>query len=437
MNPATRESSRLQVFKEDRRVGMLSSDVAGRITFMYDEDVLDDASAVVSVRLPVRRNPYPDHEALPCFENLLPEGDLRSLLATSVHLSVGDVVGQLGVFGGECAGALSLWPEGSAPSRSPKYRSCTATGIRETFGSSRQGTRLASALRMGRLSMSGTQDKLVLYRQPKVGTRADGGPPRYKLPVDGAPSTVLVKRERSRFPGLVQNELAAMSLMEAAGVPTASHTQSALDGTLYETARFDRSLQPDGTVTRQHAEDGCQLTGRASLAKYAQQGGPTYADFIAALARYGADPLEDGERLFRWAVANLALGNRDAHAKNISVLHVEPMTIRLAPAYDVVCTLAYPDLDDVLPLRFGGQLTLAALTPGSLVKAAREFGLAPARARELTADVCDRISASVSTIVGDVERQVGEDAVLPRLEAAVRAQTALLRHTVLSKQSVK
>jgi hypothetical protein len=39
--------------------------------------------------------------------------------------------------------------------------------------------------------------------------------------------------------------------------------------------------------------------------------------------------------------------------------------------------------------------------------------------------------------VGDVERQVGEDAVLPRLEAAVRAQTALLRHTVLSKQSVK
>jgi len=88
MNPATRESSRLQVFKEDRRVGMLSSDTAGRITFTYDEDVLEDPSAVVSVRLPVRRKPYPDHQALPCFENLLPEGELRSLLATSVHLSV-------------------------------------------------------------------------------------------------------------------------------------------------------------------------------------------------------------------------------------------------------------------------------------------------------------------------------------------------------------
>ena len=437
MNPATRESSRHQVFKEDRRVGMLSSDTAGRITFTYDEDVLEDPSAVVSVRLPVRRKPYPDHQALPCFENLLPEGELRSLLATSVHLSVGDIVGQLGVFGGECAGALSLWPEGSAPSRTPEYRSCTAAEIRGTFGMARGRARLARALRLGRLSMSGTQDKVVLYRRPAIGPGARGGSPQYRLPVAGAPSTVLVKRDRSRFPGLVQNELAAMSLMEAAGVPTASHARHALDSTLYETARFDRALLPDGTVMRQHAEDGCQLTGRASVAKYAQRGGPTFADFIAALARYGADPLEDGERLFRWAVANLALGNRDAHAKNVSVLHIQPMTIRLAPAYDVVCTLAYPELDDVLPLRFGGQLALAALTPHSLVKAAREFRLAPARARELTADVCDRISASVSTILGDVERTVGEDDVLHRMEAAVRTQTALVRKTLLSKQSVK
>lgn len=76
---------------------------------------------------------------------------------------------------------------------------------------------------------------------------------------------------------------------------------------LYETARFDRVLNEDGSVVRHHAEDGCQLTGRTSLAKYAQGNGPAYAELVAVLNRHGLAPLEDVELLFRWAVANRAL----------------------------------------------------------------------------------------------------------------------------------
>lgn len=147
------------------------------------------------------------------------------------------------------------------------------------------GADLARVLRAARLSMSGAQEKLVLHRRPP----ADDEPPAvaadYRLPVAGAPSTVLVKRERGRFPGLVQNEVAAMAMMAQAGVPTASHTVCVLDAHVSETARFDRDMQADGTVRRLHAEDGCQLTGRRSRAKYAQTGGPTYADLRAALRR--------------------------------------------------------------------------------------------------------------------------------------------------------
>lgn len=428
---ATADTSRVHVYKDARRVGVLSRDDAGRLTFVYDEAVVHDPSAAVSVRLPVRRQPYPDHQAFPCFENLLPEGDLRELLARSVHRAEGDVVGLLRVFGGECAGALSLWPGGSAPPEVPEYRPCTAVELRDAFGVAPDEARLALTLREGRLSMSGAQDKLVLYRRPAVGPGPRGSQPYYALPVAGAPSTVLVKRERGSFPGLVHNEMASMDLMRAAGVPTASHAPDALDGSLYETARFDRVLNEDGSVARQHAEDGCQLTGRTSLAKYARQEGPAYADLVAVLNRHGLTPLEDVELLFRWAVANLALGNRDAHAKNVSVLHVQPMTVRLAPAYDVVCTLAYPTLDDELPLRFGGQLTVAALTPGSLVKAAREFRLAPARARDLTAAVCEGIGAALPDALHGVERVAGSHEILDRIDLTVREQAALIRSALL------
>ena len=71
---------------------------------------------------------------------------------------------------------------------------------------------LPVVLAQGRMSMSGAQEKLVLYRRPQTGTQPPGAAPEYRLPVAGAPSTVLIKRERSRFPGLLHNELACMSV---------------------------------------------------------------------------------------------------------------------------------------------------------------------------------------------------------------------------------
>ena len=429
----------VDVYLDHRKVGVLAhdSDASLSVTFTYDDVVLDDPNAAVSVRMPVRRKPYGELEALVCFENLLPEGDLRDVLASNARRDPSDVVGLLGVFGGECAGALSLWPSGTTPPAAPSYRPCTAEDVRTAFApatlrrSGEAGPDLAAVLRTARLSMSGTQEKLVLYRRPAIDDDPHASAPVYRLPVAGAPSTVLVKRERGRFPGLVQNEIASMELMSAAGVPTASHTVCALDREVYETVRFDRLLDADGGVRRLHAEDGCQLTGRRPRAKYSETGGPTYADLRTALRRYSADPLVDTEHLFRWAVANLALGNRDAHAKNISLLYHAPAVRRLAPVYDVVCTMAYNQLDVVLPLYFGGEHTLDALTPAALGKAAREFGFTVVYARELVADVCDRIEGSRSAALHLAEKRAGAHLVLDALDETVQSQTTATRRRLL------
>ncbi len=117
-------------------------------------------------------------------------------------------------------------------------------------------------------------------------------------------------------------------------------------------------------MSRVQAEDGCQLTGKRPSAKYALTGGQSSAGLTAALRRYGTDPGSDAPLLFRWAVANLALGNRDAYANNVSILRTADRAVRLAPAYDVVCSMAYTSLNTVMPLPFGGAQHVSQLHEG-------------------------------------------------------------------------
>ncbi len=413
MNP----SRRLTVFRNERPVGTLWADAA-RLKFSYLKEVLGDRSATVGVLLPVRAGTFDDHLVRPCFENLLPEGDLRAYLAKVEKVDVGDVVGLLAAFGGECSGALSLWPEGEAPPPQPEYAPCSTDDVRNALAMVRAQEASvrpspAQVMKRGRLSLSGAQDKLALFRRPQSGPGAAANEPLYRIPVRGAPSTVLVKHAREEhFPGLLHNELACMRLMAAAGVSTADSAVHALDATVYETARFDRVLESNEAITRLHAEDGCQVTGRTSTQKYAATGAPGYQDLCTVMRRAGAAPAEDAERLLRWAVANLAMGNRDAHAKNLMLLHTAT-GVRLAPAYDVTCTLVYPELDtEELPLRFGGQTHAKGISAHALRVAAREFGLTPARAASVAGETCDRLIAAIDDTLHAVRALAGEHWIL-------------------------
>lgn len=416
-------SRRLTVFRDNRSVGTLWAD-GSRLQFAYHAAVLGDRAAAVGILLPVRDGTFGDYVVRPCFENLLPEGDLRGYLAKTEKLDVGDVVGLLAAFGGECAGALSLWPEGELPPPSPEYAPCGAGDVRAALAMVRaqeaSARSPAQVMKRGRLSLSGAQDKLVLFRRPPSGPGTAPDEPLYRVPMQGAPSTVLVKHARAeRFPGLLHNELLCMRLMAAAGVPTAESTVHALDAAVYETVRFDRVLEAHDTVIRLHAEDGCQVTGRTSFQKYASTGAPGYQDLCTVLRRAGAAPAEDAERLLRWAVANLALGNRDAHAKNLTLLHT-PAGVRLAPAYDVTCTLVYHEFDaDELPLRFGGQAHAKALSPHALRVAAREFGVTPARAAMVARDTCERLLVVLDDTVHAVALLAGDVPMLERLREAL------------------
>ena len=415
----------LGVWRDARRVGVLDTLPSGDVRFTYDAEVVAEArpESAVGFRCPVRAKPYTGLEAAAVFENLLPEGTLRSTLGQATKHDPSDTVGLLGVVGGECAGALQLWPAGESPPLKPEYDDVSAPAMRVAFTNARGQLRQVT----GRASLSGAQPKLALWRMPPVG----GEHPAYKLPRNGAPTTVVVKRPGQDFPGLLEAEMVGMRLMRAAGVASASSASCAIATDCHESARFDRAITSDGHVQRLHAEDGCQLTGRLSRNKYAHQNGPTYLDLCAVLNRASANPLEDREFLFRWAMANAAMGNYDAHAKNISVVYVSADRVRLAPAYDVVVTAVYENLDQEFALHFCGTTRPQALTRASLRVAAREFSLPAARVAELADDVVQLVRTGLPDALQEVARAGGSTTMLDKLSASVlQTSTALYERLI-------
>jgi serine/threonine-protein kinase HipA len=367
------------------------------------------------VRLPVRAEPY-DHDATTAyFENLLPEGEGRDLIAQARHFSPSDVAGLLGMIGGECAGAVSLWPTGRVPPETPTYQPLSASAVTALFDRE-YGARVMEMQVVERLSMSGAQQKMVFRRRGES----------LELPLDGSPSNVIVKRAKPMYPGLVLNELACMRLLRASGFESAESRAFGGDMLLFESVRYDRVESGDGTLRRLHQEDFCQATGRRSAQKYQARGGPAYAEIAQVVRRHSTDPLRDLETVARWALFNLLVGNNDAHAKNLSLLHA-PEGVRLAPVYDVVCTQAYPQLDRHFSIEIGGQKTAEGLHRVALEKFARSLGMRGRAVVRLAEPLLSSLVNELYAVLHGVAAEHGHDPVLDEIEAFVKQRASLLR----------
>ncbi len=121
----------------------------------------------------------------------------------------------------------------------------------------------------------------------------------------------------------------------------------------YAIRRFDR---PDGGRT--HVEDFAQVFNLRPHEKY----GRVNYDMIAlTLLRY-AGGLSDMKEMARRLVLNVLMGNGDAHIKNWSLIYDNPTQPRLAPAYDLVSTVAYTAHDTTTALNMAGVKRFDAIT---------------------------------------------------------------------------
>ena len=105
-------SEKLSVFLHNSLAGYLWLSDTNRYSFQYDPDYLEDPEAIpLSLSLPMRETSYTNDTARPFFSNLLPEGEVRSLIAKIKQISEHNDFKLLEAIGGECAGAVSILPE--------------------------------------------------------------------------------------------------------------------------------------------------------------------------------------------------------------------------------------------------------------------------------------------------------------------------------------
>jgi len=72
----------LDVYLRNRLVGRLWLDERRRFVFQYEGEWFRDPHAnPLSLSLPLKTEPYTDDSARPFFANLLPEGEIRRLIA--------------------------------------------------------------------------------------------------------------------------------------------------------------------------------------------------------------------------------------------------------------------------------------------------------------------------------------------------------------------
>src|SRR5450759_815180 len=116
-------ANRLEVYLHERLVGYLWLDERQRFIFQYDFEWIDrPGSIALSLALPLQKEPYADDLARPFFANLLPEAEVRRVISQRLGISEKNDFILLKRIGGECAGAVSVLPEGNFPQDKPGYR---------------------------------------------------------------------------------------------------------------------------------------------------------------------------------------------------------------------------------------------------------------------------------------------------------------------------
>lgn len=374
-----------------------SRERGARVRIVYDGDVaaeVGDEVPLLSCSLPTP-GPSAPARAHAFLEGLLPEG--RALEAAAAQVrgvrlrngapeAPSDAVMLLAEFGRECAGAVVAVPAGSPAPVGGSYEPLDEGGLAAIVRGLPQhplGTDLNRDIRM---SLAGAQPKFLL-------ARIDGS---WCEPAGGAPSTHILKPTTPAWPDSARNEALVMTLARRAGLTDHPVWVEEMGGTpVLVVERYDREVR-SGNVVRLHQEDICQAVGLRPADKYAI--GRPSGRMARLLREFADDPRAQVERLFRQLAFRVVVGDEDGHGKNYSVL-LSDGAVTLAPLYDSLCTLLYPELGGKMAAPVGAQESLAKVDRAALLEEAAAMGIPRSEAE----DCLDRLGGELRRGIGELD----------------------------------
>lgn len=361
----------------DQPVGTLSL-AGGRLRFQYRPGWLTQPNAVaLSQSLPLGPEPFDDHQCRAFFAGLLPEGNLRRLIARQCQVSSQNDFALLNAIGGECAGAITFVPVGQSMITAEQAGVEWLDELQLMDLLDELPRRPMLAGRDGiRLSLAGAQDKLpVVFDGDRIG-----------LPKGGQPSTHILKPAIAAVEGSVINEGFCLALAQAMGMLAAQAQLFQIkDRQVLLVARYDRRVGHDGTPVRTHQEDFCQALGVVPEMKYQNEGGPDLKACFDLLRKATRPSAPQVLRLLDAVVLNALVGNHDAHAKNFSLLYAGKSKAEaptLAPLYDMLSTAAYDHLTPRMAMKLGSKYKFTEVQARHWDQFAEAAGLSKAQTKK-------------------------------------------------------
>lgn len=324
-------------------VGSLARLDGDRILFEFDHGYVVDANRPVlslsfldndggvSVKQRTTRR-----RASPFFANVLPEGHMRSYIASRAGVNETRDFPLLRVVGDDLPGAVRVVPVRPIPQL-------------DGDGETADGSRTAESAPL-RFSLAGVQLKFSAV------AKADGG---LTIPAHGMGGDWILKLPSARYDHVPENEFSMMSLASMTGIDTPAIKLVPLESVegvpcdmtdglkgrnVLAVKRFDRSSRDPWRI---HIEDFAQIFGKYPDRKYE---GVSYANIGQIVVSFAkADDID--QFIGRLAFSAL-IGNGDMHLKNWSLMYPDERTPKMAPVYDMLSTTAYIP-DETMALRLG------------------------------------------------------------------------------------
>jgi serine/threonine-protein kinase HipA len=406
----------LEVWLFADRVGTLAR-VDGRLNFCYAPGWLSLPNAVaLSASLPLQAEPFDDRKTRPFFAGLLPEGQMRRLIAQQFQVSGQNDFALLDRIGGECAGAVTFLEPGQALPASTHGDDVQWLSDEEVVAILDElPSRPMLAGKDGlRLSLAGAQDKLpVVFDGARIG-----------LPRNGTPSSHILKPAIHAVEDSVTNEGFCLALAEALQLkPAKSKIHSVGDRPFLLIERYDRVADAQGHWQRLHQEDFCQALGIAPEMKYQNEGGPDLSQCFDLVRRVTRPSAPQILRLLDYVIFNALIGNHDAHAKNFSLLY-SGKTV-LAPFYDTLSTAVYPTLTPKMAMKIGNKYKFSEVQARHWDQFAEDVGLSRAQTKRRILELAKSLPATARKLQSDPGHSFAGNAVVERVIALIEQRCAL------------
>lgn len=345
----------------------------------------------------------------------VPEGNHRVQMAAKRRIDEGDLFALLAEFGGSIAGAVTLRREDESSETRPHY---------EPMSESQLEAKLTQAITESDQGLPDDSRSTLPGYQPKVLVARHGE--GWAYPHGRAHSTFILKPQVPARPARLVDEYYSHLLTRHMGLSTFSSELRTAGRTLYlAIERFDREVVGD-TVYLRHQEDLAQalnLDWRNSDVKFHDPAWPTHPKRATARAigeLLGTVPgaTELVERWLRQLTYHVAIGNNDAHAKNVALLHLSTGT-ELTQVYDAVPNLFQDGLISWdMALAINGVFDHRRLSVERLLDEATSWGVITQRRAELV--VGDTVRALDAAIASTTPPQGVSPGMVERLNWNVR-----------------